>query len=113
MPRTTLGRCPDCGESVEVTLNRGKPGTIALHGCRVRHCEHPGCVSREFPEAMFQVESGNWCCPAHALRLAARDLVALYRAEGEADWTAISEIISEVLPNILEKLDREEKATHP
>jgi hypothetical protein len=101
MPKETYGRCPDCGESVLVTLNRGRPGTVALHGCRIRLCEEPDCAVKGFPERMFQVESGSWYCAAHALRLAARDLVALYRVKGEADWTAISEIIGEVLPRIL------------
>jgi hypothetical protein len=104
MPKKTLGRCPDCGESVAVTLNPGRPGTIALHGCRSRLCEEPGCAVKGFPEAMVRVESGSWYCPTHALCLAARDLVALYRAEGNADWTAIAEIIGEVLPAILQKL---------
>jgi len=104
MPKKTLGRCPDCGESVLVTVNPGQPGTIDLHGCRSRICEEPRCTVKGFPEKMFRVESGSWYCPTHALHLAARDLVALYRAEGEADWTAISQVIGEVLPAILQKL---------
>ena len=54
---------------------------------------------------MVQSPSGPWYC--HALLLAARELVALYRAEGEADWTAISEIIGETLPEIIAAADRE------
>lgn len=105
MPKKTFGRCPDCGESVLVTRNAGQPGTIAPHGCRIRCCVHPGCTAKGFPEAMFTVESGSWYCPTHGLEVAARALVALYRAEGEADWTAIAEIIGEVLPALLQKLD--------
>ena len=105
MPTKRWGRCPDCGESVLVTMNPGMPGAVALHACRSRLCQQPGCAVRGLPETMFRVESGEWYCPNHALRLAARDLVALYRAEGAADWTAISEIIAEVLPAIIVKLD--------
>jgi len=109
MPRKTLGRCPDCGESVLVTLNPGRPGTIGPHGCRSRLCQQPGCAVKGFPETMFRVESGEWYCPTHALHLAARDLVTLYRAEGEADWTAISEVIDEVLPEVIAKIERSQR----
>ena len=105
MPKKRLGRCPDCGECVLVTMNPGMPGTVALHGCSSRLCQQPGCTVRGLPETMFRVESGAWYCPSHALCLAARDLVALCRTEGEADWTAISEIIAEVLPSLIAKLD--------
>lgn len=65
---------------------------------------------QQLPEAMIKVESGAWFCPSHALLLAVRDLVTLYRAEGEADWTAISEIIAEVLPEVLAKIDAHDEA---
>ena len=104
MPKKKLGCCPDCGDSVVVTLNPGRPGAIALHACRSRLCQQPGCAVKGLTEVMVRVESGAWYCPNHALHLAARDLVALYRAEGDADWTAISAIIAEVLPAILQKL---------
>jgi hypothetical protein len=54
---------------------------------------------------MVQVCSDEWYCPSHALLLAARDLVALYRVEGDADWTAISEIIAETLPDLVAKME--------
>jgi hypothetical protein len=73
--------------------------------CATRACEQPGCDIRRLPEAMVRVATGAWFCPSHALLLAARDLVALYRADGDADWTAISEIIAEVLPEIVTKLE--------
>lgn len=86
-----------------------KAGTIPPHASSRRACEHAGCEVREFSEAMVKVESGAWFCPNHALLLAARDLVAFYRADDEADWTAISEIIGEQLPEIVKKVE----AFHP
>ena len=70
-----------------------------------RTCEHPGCGADRLPETMTRLESGAWYCPTHALLLAARDLVGLYRAEGDADWTAIAEIIGQVLPGVVAKFD--------
>ena len=40
-----------------------------------------------------------------------RALVALYRAEGEADWSAISEMIGETLPEILRRIDARETSS--
>jgi hypothetical protein len=54
---------------------------------------------------MVQVGSGAWYCPEHGLLLAAKELVSLYRAEGNADWTAISEIIGETLPGVVAKVE--------
>lgn len=99
------GRCPDCGEWVEIILCEGKPAEIPPHGCRARTCEYPGCRVTRLTEEMVQGASGVWQCPNHALLLAARDLVSLYQCEGEADWTAISEIIGEQLPEIVKKVE--------
>ena len=70
-----------------------------------RICEYPGCTSEENLEAMTQLAGGEWFCIPHALLAAARDLVALYRVEGEADWTTISEILGETLPRLVEQAD--------
>lgn len=80
------------------------PGKLPQR-CATRTCEHHGCGANGLPEAMIRVESGAWFCLNHILLLAARDLVALYRADGDADWTAIAGIIGEVLPNVVAKFD--------
>jgi hypothetical protein len=59
---------------------------------------------------MIRSLSGAWYCPEHALLLAARDLVARYRVEGDADWEAIAEVIGEGLPDILAKIEAGELA---
>lgn len=38
-----------------------------------------------------------------------RDLVSLYRVEGDADWTAISEIIAELLSDLVAKIEARER----
>lgn len=70
-----------------------------------RICEYPGCTSEEKLEAMAQLSDGEWFCIPHALLVVARDLVTLYRVEGEADWTAISEIMGETLPGLVEQAE--------
>lgn len=97
----TLGRCPDCGESVVVRIIPDQPGEIQPHRCRARLCEYPGCRITRLIDDMVQFDSAEWYCPTHALLAVARDLVRLYRTEGEADWTAICEILGETLPEIL------------
>jgi hypothetical protein len=62
---------------------------------------------------MVRVQSGAWYCPNHELVLLARDLVSLYRAEGETDWTAISQIIREALPDVIAKAGAREQARRP
>jgi hypothetical protein len=62
-------------------------------------------------EEMARFPAGEWYCPSHGLLLAARDLVALYRAEGDADWTAICEIIAELLPDLVAKAEARERGT--
>lgn len=99
------GRCPDCGEWVRVIVREGMPAEIPPHGCPVRACEQPACRARRLRDEMVRVASGAWYCPIHALLLAAKDLVTLYHAVGEADWTAISEIIGETLTNIIPKVE--------
>lgn len=106
MPTDTLGRCPDCGAPILVTLRPGLPADIPPHGCSSRACETEKCHVRRPAEEMVQLASGGWYCPGHALLLAAKDLVALYRVEGAADWTAIAEVIAEALPNIVVKAER-------
>jgi hypothetical protein len=54
---------------------------------------------------MVQFAGGEWYCPSHGLLLAAKDLVLLYRVEGEADWTRISEILAEELPQLVPKAE--------
>jgi hypothetical protein len=57
---------------------------------------------------MVQFSTGSWFCPVHALLMASSDLVSLYKAEGEADWKGISEVIAEALPDIIRKFERSE-----
>lgn len=105
----TQGRCPDCGESVIVEATEGEPGQVMEHGCEARACEYPGCSVTALREEMVEFTGGEWHCPGHGLLLTAKDLVLLYRVEGEADWTAISEIIGEALPDIVAKLEARER----
>lgn len=100
-----LGRCPVCSKAVLVDVSEGKRGVVTLHGCRSRECVYPGCRVKEPLDRMVQFASGEWYCPNHGLLLAAKDLVSLYRAEGGADWTAISEIIGEVLPDLAANIE--------
>jgi hypothetical protein len=60
-------------------------------------------------DKMVQFPTGEWYCPPRGLLLAARDLVSLYRVEGGADWTAISEIIAELLPDLVAKVEARER----
>ena len=110
MARQTQGRCPDCGAPVLVTLTRGRPGEIAAHACRARYCEYERCRVKALMDEMVQFATGEWYCPHHGLLLAARDLVSLYRVEGDADWTAICEIIAELLPELVAKVEARERS---
>ena len=101
----TLGRCPHCGESVTVELRERQPGEILDHSCRALACEYPDCPVIALRDEMVQFASGEWLCPGHGLLVVAKDLVSLYRAEGDADWTAISEIIGETLPDLVMKAE--------
>ena len=108
----TLGRCPDCGESVSVELREGQSGEILEHGCQARACEYPACSVTALRDEMVQFAPGEWFCPGHGLLVVTKDLVSLYQAEGEADWTVISEIIGEMLPEVVTKAEaRERRAT--
>jgi len=60
-------------------------------------------------DEMVQFTSGEWFCPGHGLLVVAKDLVSLYRAEGDADWTAISEIIGGMLPDLVTKAETQER----
>jgi hypothetical protein len=103
------GRCPECGEWVQIIVREAQRAEVPPHGCRARTCEYPGCRVSRFLEEMVQAPSGVWHCPRHGLLIAAKDLVALYPHEGEADWTAISEIIGEQLLEIVKEVE----AFHP
>ena len=105
------GRCPDCGEAVLVEVTKGKPGVVQLHGCKSRACVYPGCPVKELLDTMVQLAGGEWYCPIHGLLFGAKDLVSLYRVEGDADWTAISEIIGETLPDLVAKVEAREAST--
>ena len=85
---------------------RGRPGRVyhCKHGSIA--CEYPSCGIKEYAEQMVRIGSDEWYCPAHGLLLAAKELVSLYGAKGEADWTAISKIICETLPDRVEKFER-------
>ena len=106
--RRTRGRCPECGESVIVEVTEGEPGNVMEHGCQARACEYADCSVTALTEEMVQLAGGEWYCPSHGLLLAAKDLVLLYRVEGPADWTAISEIIAETLPDLVAKAEARE-----
>jgi hypothetical protein len=109
MARQTQGRCPDCGAPMLVTITRGRPAEIPPHACGARSCEYEGCRVGALMEEMVQFPAGESYCASHGLLLAARDLVALYRVEGEADWTAICEIIAELLPELLAKAEMRDR----
>ncbi len=109
MAPQTQGRCPDCGAPVLVTFTPGRPAEIPPHACGARACEYEGCVVRALMDEMVQFPAGEWYCASHGLLLAARDLVALYRVESDADWTAICEIIGELLPQLLAKVETHER----
>lgn len=99
------GRCPDCGEWVRIIPCERQPAEIPPHGCRARTCEYPDCRVTRFMDEMVQTPAGTWYCPKHGLFCAVTDLISLYRREGEADWTAICEIIGEQLPEIVKKVE--------
>ena len=92
--------------TVEVT--EGEAGKVMEHGCEARACEYPDCSVIALKGEMVQFAGGEWYCPGHGLLLTAKDLVTLYRVEGEADWTAISEIIGETLPDVVAKAEARE-----
>ena len=95
-----------------VELTKGKPGRVIPHECRGRTCEYSGCRVKGLMEEMVRVASGEWYCSGHGLVLAAKELVFLYRVKGDADWTAISEIIGETLPELIAKAEVREKGKH-
>ena len=105
MSTRTLGRCPDCGAPVDVLIAEGRPGEISPHDCPSRRCEYPRCRKKGLVDEMVAFRGGEWTCPEHGLLLTTKELVSLYRAEGDADWTAISEIIAEILPDLIAKIE--------
>jgi hypothetical protein len=100
---TTLGRCPDCGESTPIRSVRGQPAEILGHGCRARACESSGCLITRLPDEMIQLPDGEWHCLSHGLLAAGRTLVARYKVDRGPDWTGIARIIEETLPKILDR----------
>jgi hypothetical protein len=54
-------------------------------------------------DEMIRLDDQAWYCPSHGLLVVTEDLVGLYRAPGDADWTLISEILGETLPGLLSK----------
>ena len=102
---TTQGRCPDCGAVVLIEPTPGTPATIPPHQCASRACEYERCRVRGLMDEMAQFGSGAWYCPEHGLLLAAKDLVSHYRVTGEADWSAICEIIADILPELVAKVE--------
>lgn len=104
-PGRAWGRCPDCGEAVEVETRLHEPARVLPHGCPARVCEYPDCRIIALPEGMVQFADGPWYCPSHALLLAAKTLVLLYRVEGDADWSSICELIAETLPDVIRKVE--------
>ena len=110
---TTQGRCPDCGEAVLIERTPGIPAKIPPHQCGSRACEYERCRVRTLMEEMVQFGSGAWYCPEHGLLLATKDLISHYRVAGEADWSAICEIIADILPELVAKVDaRSRRSSH-
>ena len=88
-PGRAWGRCPDCGEAVEVETRMHQPARVLPHGCPARVCEYPDCRIITPPEGMVQFAHGPRYCPSHELLLVAKTLVLLYRVEGDADWSSV------------------------
>ncbi len=82
---------------------------IMEHNCEARTCEYPGCPVVGLKDMMMQFAGQKCYCPRHSLLAMARHLVALYRVEGDVDWTAISEIIAEGLPELVAKAEAYER----
>jgi hypothetical protein len=103
--RRAIGRCPDCGHAVEIEVRKPRPARVLPHGCPARACETPGCTIVRLHDDMVQLDDGAWYCPPHGLLVTAKTLVALYRADGDANWTHISELIGETLPELIETVE--------
>jgi len=110
-PSRAIGRCPDCGAAVEVEIQRPHPARVLPHACRGRACEYTGCPVTDLPDRMVQLDSGAGYCPRHGLLVATKTLVALYKVEGDADWSAICELIAEVLPDVIRKVEAAENGS--
>lgn len=104
-PGSAWGRCPDCGEAVEVETRMHEPARVLPHGCLARVCEYPDCRIIALPEGMVRFDDGAWYCPSHALLTVGKTLVLLYRVEGDADWSGICELIAETLPEVIRKVE--------
>lgn len=104
-PGRAMGRCPDCGEAVEVEIRMHEPGRVLPHGCPARVCEYPGCRIIALPDGMVQFRDGPWYCPSHALLLLAKTLVLLCRVEGDAEWPSVRELIAATLPEVIRKVE--------
>src|SRR5437016_4198861 len=58
-------------------------------------------------------EYGAWFCPPHALLNIAKTLLTLYRAQGDADWSQICELIAETLPGVVAKAEAADGRSAP
>lgn len=61
---------------------------------------------------MVELSANEWYCPTHALLALARELVALVwlsRPRPEAGAAAIVKLVSENLPDIVERITEEER----
>ena len=105
-PYRTIGRCPDCGDPVEVERTAGRPGTVRPHGCPVRACEHPRCGVTGVRDQMVQPDKEVWYCPAHGLLVVAAQLVALHRVADDHHRAAIRAILDDTLPGLVSKARR-------
>src|SRR6266851_9696405 len=92
------------GSSPALSFVNRCPARVMPHRCPARACEYPECRVVELQDRMFRYDDGTWYCPRHGLIVATRALVALYRVEGEADWSVLSEVIEEALPEILRRI---------
>jgi len=108
-----MGRCRDCGAAVEVETRMHEPARVLPHGCPARVCEDPGCRVTELHDRMVQADDGAWFCPRHGLLNAAKVLLTLYRAPGDADWSQICELIAETLPGVIAKAEAAEGGSAP
>jgi hypothetical protein len=104
-PGRAMGRCPDCGEAVEVAIRMHEPGRVLPHGCPARICEYPDCHIIALPEGMVQFADGPWYCPSHALLLVSKTLVLLTHGGGDVDWPSVRDLIAGTLPHVIRKVE--------
>lgn len=108
-PSRATRQCPDCGAAVEVEILKPASARVSLHGCPARACEYPGCRVTKLHELMVRFDDGAWYCPRHGLLLTAKTLLALHQVEGDVDWSGISAVIAEILPDVTRKVEAAER----